>query len=312
MLIPRGYSTMQLNFSVLSEPHIPKSIILIVFFMSIVLVWFVGLGVVKLDHIHLSRVEKLSIDCVIHENSALDPFIVYAPSKSVAETLTQQLCHDPTVARQFSQIRTYWGYKISDSIDFLGKGIADLILAKENLMQAFAAELTYNYVSVAGYPAYTAYFMSLKEKPRLEKAYFLDKKIGLLDYPSSRSGHMLPKGKFKQLGIELENLDIVYVNSHMALRDLLANGQVDIIASYWQQEDSLRFSQNYIAPISSNISGSKWYLKMTQQNPELLCSVQSVLSEHARQQSSSYYNQITIFHACDVLTKVNFTTGGGI
>lgn len=249
---------------------------------------------------------EISSQCKTNGKAVDHNLIIYVPSEVVAKQVSHKLCQDEVVAKQYGNVIVHWGYKLGDSVEFLGKGVADLILAKENIMQAFMAESTYNYQAVLGYSNYTAFFISLKEKPKLKKLYFLDKKIGLLDYPTSRSGHILPKALFKDLELNIDNLDITYANSHEGLRELLASGKVDLIASYWKKGDEKQFSKNYIEPISDPISGSKWYLKMDVDNTDLLCAVQRNLLDLAKENESTYFNHVKLFKSCNtaLLTKV--------
>lgn len=244
---------------------------------------------------------ETSTQCQTVSRDNKNQLIVFTQSKKVAQVLTQNLCADKVVAKQYGSVVGHWGYRTVDSLEFVGKGIADLILAKNNIMDAFKAESTYNYQPVVGFSDYTAFFISSKEKPQITKQYFLDKKIGLLDYPTSRSGHILPKQAFKDLGINIGNLKINYASSHNELRELLANGQVDIIASFWKENDSERFSKNYIAPISSNIAGTRWYLKMQHNNTDLLCAVQSHLMSMSKEQALPYYQNVEPFWYCNTL-----------
>ena len=115
-----------------------------------------------------------------------------------------------------------------------------------------------------------------------------------MDYPSSRSGHIVPKGLLNDLGISEANMDIIYVNSHEALRDLLAAGKVDIISSFWKDIDDQRFSANYITPIKTKVSGSKWYLKMETQNTDLICEIQKTLLQLSSKTQSDYYSQLQL------------------
>lgn len=242
---------------------------------------------------------KTSNECTTSSVHNENKLVIYAPSKKIASDVTISLCDDNVVAKQFGKVVAYWGNKTTDTVDFLGKGIADLILAKENLISVFMAESTYNYQAVVGYPAYTAFFISAKEKPKLTKSYFLDKRIGLLDYPTSRSGYILPKQLFKELDINVSHLAVTYASSHKELRELLSAGKVDIIASYWQESDQQQFSKNYITAISDNISGSRWYLKMQDENTDLLCAVQGELKALAKKQKSLYFNEVQAYWQCD-------------
>lgn len=267
-------------------------------FLVMVAAWSVGKVSVKSDEINFPELIKTSTQCYTTASENRNQLIVFTPSQSVAEKLTESLCLDTVVTKQYGSVKGYWGDSTTESFDFVGKGIADLVLAKNNIMDAFNAELTYNYQSVVGFSDYTAFFISSKEKPRLTKQYFLDKRIGLLDYPTSRSGHILPKKMFKDLNINLANLDITYASSHSELRDLLANGQVDIIASFWKESDAARFSKNYITPLSNKISGSRWYLKMQQNNTDLLCAVQRHILDMSKEQTLSYYKEAQSYWDC--------------
>ncbi|WP_254700774.1 PhnD/SsuA/transferrin family substrate-binding protein [Paraglaciecola mesophila] len=212
----------------------------------------------------------------------------------MASKLLSSLCSSETINRQYGEVTVQWSHNEQEIIQYVGKGIADLALVKENVMLAFAAETTYRYQTVAQYKDYSTYLISLKEKPELTKQYLWGKRLGLLDYPSSRSGHIVPKGMLNDLGISESSMEIIYVNSHEALRDLLAAGKVDIISSFWKDKDEQRFSANYRTPIKTKVSGSKWYLKMETQNTDLICEIQSILQTLAMQTQSDYYSQLQL------------------
>ncbi|WP_193157050.1 MULTISPECIES: substrate-binding domain-containing protein [Pseudoalteromonas] len=276
-----------------------KTSIVTFLFLFLVITWICGQFIVDNDDLHFPVMIETSTECQTTATSNNGQLIVFTQSKKIAKSLTQNLCSDNVVAKQYGSVIGYWGYRTADSFEFVGKGIADLILAKNNIMAAFKAESTYNYQPVVGFADYTAFFISSREKPRLTKEYFLDKRVGLLDYPTSRSGHILPKQTFKELDINLANLDVTYARSHNELRDLLANGQVDIIASFWKESDAQRFSKNYITPLSNNVSGTRWYLKMQQQNTDLLCSVQTHLLAMSKDQALHYYQDVEAYWNCE-------------
>jgi len=275
-----------------------KRLIVTLLCTAIVFMFYLGNSSVDITDEPIPVFMEISNQCKTEGKAVGNNLIIYVPSEVVAKQVSHKLCKDDVVAKQYGNVIVHWGYKLGDSVEFLGKGVADLILAKENIMQAFMAESTYNYQAVLGYSNYTAFFISLQEKPKLNKLYFLDKKIGLLDYPTSRSGHILPKALFKDLDINIDNLDITYANSHEGLRELLASGKVDLIASYWKKGDEKQFSKNYIEPISNPISGSKWYLKMDVDNTDLLCAVQKNLYDLAKENESTYFNHVKLFKSC--------------
>jgi len=271
---------------------------LIVFSLLTAVIWSIGNESQSRSLPRLQNVIELSIACDTKLQSNDETFRVFVTDPGLAKNLLQYLCSNPVLNKQFDKIEVFWSNNEQEMIQFIGKGLADLALVKENIMQAFAAQNTHGYHIVASYRDYAAYLFSMKEKPKIDKEYLWGKRIGLLDYPSSRSGHIIPKTMLKELGMSLETQEIVYANSHQALRELLASGKVDIISSYWHEDDEKQFSKNYITPIKTNVSGSRWYLKMETENTDLLCAVQQTLKEQSDKQSSSYYHSLHLSPDC--------------
>ncbi|ALS97464.1 hypothetical protein AT746_03695 [Lacimicrobium alkaliphilum] len=239
-------------------------------------------------------------ECSTGTNKSSSALILFMNTESVARNLSQALCENQVVGKQFGKVRAFWSHSEAQVLQFVGKGIADLALIKENLLEAVEGESTYGYKMVAAYPDYSAYLIAMREKPLISKEYLLGKRLGLLDYPTSRSGHIIPIQLLKSLNLPLDNMQIAYANSHTELRKLLTSGQVDIISSFWRESDETILSKNYITPIEQAVSGSKWYLKMDTNNIDLFCAVQHTLIDIARNQNSSYFSRLTTEPNCHV------------
>ncbi|MGI2259173.1 PhnD/SsuA/transferrin family substrate-binding protein [Shewanella sp. GXUN23E] len=273
----------------------------IVVFMLLFAAMSLGWGLWQGHQVDLSgqSLVKLSERCSVADALNHDAFVVYIPDEQLADVLLTKLCSNTVIAKQFGAVEVVWGYKVSDALEFLGKGLADLVLTNDNIMQALMGEPTHNYHAILQYPAYSAYLIANKEKPRLEKAYFIDKSLGLLSSPTSRSGHILPKRLLNSLGLNLDTLDIRYASSHAELRTLLASGDVDIISTFWEEQDNQRFSRNYTTRIREEISGGRWYIKLSQQNTDLVCSLQHELTGLS-QALSGYYRDIQPVGDCQL------------
>jgi hypothetical protein len=109
----------------------------------------------------------------------------------------------------------------------------------------------------------------------------------------------VPKTVLHHLGLTDSNVDIIYYSSHKELRRALLAGEVDIISTYWAEEDGETFSKNYIAPLLESVSGMQWYLKMQTQNTDLFCAVQAVVYEIATTHPRPYYKNITLEEGCN-------------
>lgn len=270
----------------------------VLFFAAIVAMWFAGKYSQSEAEYHLPSLIEDSYTCVAGKNVS-EKLTVYMNARSVAPSLGELLCSDPVVQRQYHQVQVYWGGGDVSDINFVGKGIGDLVNTKDNIVQAFDAEKTHGYKRLASYAQYQAYLIGRDEKPELTREYLLGQRIGLLDYPSSRSGHIIPMHLFRELGLREDQITIVYSNSHASLRELLANNQVDMIASYWADEDRARFSENYIQAIGeSDVRGSSWYMKMNGRNTDLYCALQTALGSLAQQQQSTYFGDLNFVEGC--------------
>ena len=228
-----------------------------------------------------------------------DVFSVYVTDGRIAEMAKEKLCSDQTIKRQFGEVKIIIGQSDYDTFRYINHGVVDLALVKSNVVDAFGADQIYGLTKIASHPNYSAFFIALRERPELSKEYLLGKRIGLLDYPSSRSGHIVPKTVMQELGLSASNVDIVYFSSHQELRRALLAGDVDIISSYWAEEDKEKFSRNYATPLLESVSGMQWFLKMQTQNTDLFCAMQSVVHEIAMSHPRPYYKTITLEEGCN-------------
>ena len=239
-----------------------------------------------------------TLTCQTELQNNLDTFSVYVTDGSIANMALERLCDNKIIKRQFGQVRVIVGQSDYDTFRYINHGVVDLALIKRNVVDAFGADQIYGLTLIASHPNYSAFFISQREKPLLEKEYLLGKRIGLLDYPSSRSGHIVPKTILQNLGLTENNVDIVYFNSHKDLRRALLAGEVDIISSYWAEEDAQILSKNYATPLLKSVSGMQWFLKMQMQNTDLLCAMQSVVKDIADSHARPYYKTLVLVNGC--------------
>ncbi|RDV24060.1 hypothetical protein DXV75_15970 [Alteromonas aestuariivivens] len=274
----------------------PSLLLIVVLLMAL----FVGIGFGK-TYVPLTEIPPMTdkvLSCPKPLSANADVFDVYLTESSVAEMALERLCADPVVQRQYGDVNVFVGHNDYDTFRHINHGISDFALVKGNVMAAFAADKSYGYEVIASYPDYSAYFISMKEKPLLSKEYLLGKRIGLLDYTSSRSGHILPKTVLKSLGLNESNTTLKYYNSHQELRRALLAGEVDIISSYWGKGDEARLSANYITTLAESVSGMRWYLKMDTRNTDLRCAAQSVVKSISNHHPRNYYQHVELQPGC--------------
>lgn len=231
-----------------------------------------------------------------------DALVVTVQIENMARELMTQLCANETVSKQFGEVRAHWMPNEREMLDFVGKGLVDLALVKDNFINAFNSDEVYGYKEVAGYKRYSAFFIGLREKPELNKEYLLGKRIGILDYASSRSGHIAPMKLLKDLDLDKQQINLVYAKNHQQLRQLLESGSVDIISSYWSDADEQRFNIEYRTALLAEIEGNKWYMKEADKNTALKCAIQQELALLAKQ-DRGYYRHLTLTQPCTGLSS---------
>ncbi|MBO1254548.1 hypothetical protein J3L16_02470 [Alteromonas sp. 5E99-2] len=233
--------------------------------------------------------EKKKITCPAQISNNSDELIVFVTDASMGLEAMKHFCQSKSIAKQYGNISLIIGQSDYDTFKYINYGIADLALMKDHIANAFNASAAFGLQQIGSYSDYQAFFIAKQEKPELVKEYFLDKKIGLLDYPSSRSGHIAPKSAFQSLNLNENALSLYYYNSHSELREKLISGEVDVIASYWSENDSNQLSKSYITEIKQTYSGVRWYLKNADKNPDLLCAIQNAVEKAGKAIPSSYY-----------------------
>ncbi len=249
-----------------------------------------------IDQVEPQTAHVLTCDSPLSNNK--DVFKVYLTEVSVANMAINALCENTVIKRQFGNVSITIGQNDYDTYRYINHGVSDLALVNSNVVDAFNADRIYGYETIAAHPDYSAYFIALKEKPVLTKEYLLGKRIGILDYPSSRSGHIVPKTVLQGLGLNETNVKLQYYNSHQDLRRALLAGEVDIISSYWGKGDEEILSRNYITPLEKQVSGMRWYLKMETRNTDLRCAMQAVIRDIAGRHPRAYYQTVDIFGEC--------------
>ena len=238
------------------------------------------------------------LSCKTGFDTNQDVFTVYVTDISIANMALPRLCNNTVIKKQYGQVSVIIGQNDYDTFRYINHGIIDLALVKNNVVEAFGAEQIYGLTMIAKHPNYSAYFIALREKPILSKEYLLGKRIGLLDYPSSRSGYIVPKTIIQKMGLNEQNVVIKYYNSHKELRRGLLAGEVDIISSYWADSDNDTFSKNYTTPLIDSVSGMRWYIKMQMQNTDLMCAVQTVIKQIVNEHPRQYYKNVILTEGC--------------
>ena len=140
-----------------------KAFLGILFTLLMLIVWLHGRTFQQVDQFDLPNIITNSITCKTQSSNNQDAFIAFITDRGMAEDLLHSLCNNNVINRQFGEVAVQWSHSEQETIQYVGKGIADLALVKENVMQAFATPSTHGYKVLAHYRDYATYLISLKE-----------------------------------------------------------------------------------------------------------------------------------------------------
>ena len=250
------------------------------------------------DILEIKRIKLTDYSCEVVGSLSNDRFVILVSSWDWGKNLSNTLCNNESFSKQFGEVYAHWGYTHNDFFKSLYSGDADLAFIRPQQMDTFNIQDTYGYIKIAEYRSYKSFFISRKEMPKLSQSYFLNKRIGLLSKKTSRSGFILPLQKLKELGVDIDELDIIYASSHYQLRELIKKGDVDIIASYWGEDDTSWSEEKYAVNISPDTSGSAWYIKSDKKNQPLNCILMDTLKEWSKTLTNKYFKDIAFMDVC--------------
>lgn len=197
---------------------------------------------------------------------------------SQAQILKDSFC-DSSLISSNSGTAIDWGLDDLTIIDRMRSGEVDIVFGRPHLRHDKIVKELNEYEVLAQYNVFTSYFIS-KIDFELSKRGLIGKNIGIMEDKSSRSGHLTPVKALQTLGIQPADIKMIYAKSHLELRELLSDGQVDIIGSYWNDKDKLAHPTIYSKPIKDGIESNQWLIRGSLVGSSLSCLTQQILIEH--------------------------------
>ena len=223
-------------------------------------------------------------------------FSIYALHYHSAKQLSDLLCEDPRVSKRVGQVEAQWRHQNITDLEILQNNKYDLLIAHSSYIERAEVQDITGYKILASYEPYMSYLIALKgEKIALSSKYFTGKRIGLRDNPLSQSGHILPLQALREAGIEKELFEIKYFKEHSQLREALIAGEVDIIGSYWTENENKRYGDLQRFELKS-AKPSNWYYLPA--HKDVICAVSDALSKLKEGSENSYYRSLSIQPIC--------------
>jgi hypothetical protein len=172
--------------------------------------------------------------------------------------LADRLCVNPMIAARYGAVEVTWMLREQLDLRAIVDQTYELVLAKPELLKRVTETRT-GYVPLASYQEYVSQLIAIDTKPELSSAYFVGKRLGMVDDPNSVSGYQVPKAALQQAQIDESSIVIRFYKSHAELHRALFTKQVDVIASY----SAAYFGDERLThqlDLRRGLTGLQWYL----------------------------------------------------
>lgn len=226
-------------------------------------------------------------------------FKMFVLSESQAVQYSNSLCNNSAIQQHYSKVQAIWQRRDIDILRVIFDQPFDLMIAKPELVERPEIDLYETYIPIAEYLDYTSRFISLESPPQLTEEYLREKKLGLLYNPTSISGHKVPRETIKNSGLNENDINIQYYNSHFDLYRALIDGEVNIIGTGLVLSSSqLGARTHYTLPIKGGLKSPRWYLHPSLSHTELHCQIFSILKTKSEESEIIFEQSLMPIETC--------------
>ncbi len=224
---------------------------------------------------------------------------LYVFHRGNAYYLSDALCENKIIQKLYKTVSFHWQRGELNNLSVLQNRTYQLLIDKPGKIEMPLVSDVAPYEAIARYKQYKAFLIGHSEMPVLSLEYLSQKKIALLDKFTSQSGHIIPKKVFREAHIDEKLLNIVYKKSHSQLRDALESGEVDIIASYWNDKfDDQHLNKDYVLELQSDITPTQWYLDKELLNSPVHCVLLNEIKAISQKSNNQYFNKLVVLKEC--------------
>jgi hypothetical protein len=225
--------------------------------------------------------------------------LAYGPGQAMR--LVNALCRDPAVQSRYREVHATWRREHIDESKVVFDQQFDLLAAKPESIEREDLSIVNSYVPIARYADNTSRFVSLRSKPELTQQYFDGKRLGLIESPQSVSGHLLPRQRLRNAGIDASRMTLLYFGDHIQLYRALIEGDVDVIGSGIElPADSADRPRHFVLPLQTGLAGPRWYLHPRLLDTQLHCAISDALYAGAMSTPFGYERSMKVLRPCSL------------
>lgn len=234
--------------------------------------------------------------CVADGPEVRSPLRIYVLNHDDAERFLVALCGHPELKRRHDGIEVVWQHELAERYLAL-QGQFHVIAASPAVIESSPLG-TAALEPIAAYPDYEVIWLGRFPDQGLIPDALGTMRIGLRASPLSVSGRVVPEAQLRSLGADPRSLDIRLYRRHSELRNALLNGDVDLIATFWDEfsEDSelSHFDRQFL----DRAKGIHWYIDRSLVGSPIHCLVEEVIRDRAKGQDSPYFARLELIRPC--------------
>ncbi|MCD2452398.1 hypothetical protein GO003_018590 [Methylicorpusculum oleiharenae] len=247
--------------------------------LSVFIFWISTLFSIPNFRIDSCTVAKFYCEKYIQNGYPQYPKIkIFVPSSFIADDLCDRFSSNAALTKNFSSVHAEWNLSALELGQSIFEQRFDLLEVRPDDIDI----INTGYQKIAYFPPYEAYLISIHSMPELNAAYLMGKTLGLLQNINSRSGYRVPINLISKI-IDPKELTIKRYGSHEELRKALENSEVDLIGSFWGENDIKGRPSWHALEIIKIPNGMSWFLtKRLFDNQEVRCEIINHLEFLAR------------------------------
>ncbi|GEM_PF-3305775 len=167
--------------------------------------------------------------CLTNNTQTNESLNLYIPTNYNSQKLAENLCSNSEIAKSYHQVIINWQPRKHIGSETILAQAYDLIWLRDYRMQGLAPDYKSIYQPLVELASYDIQWYSHSAILSLDKSFFAQKKIGLIDDPASLSTYQLPLTQLRQMNVD--ESQIMYCANYQSLIQKFLNHQLDIIPS---------------------------------------------------------------------------------
>lgn len=196
--------------------------------------------------------------CLTNNNQSSTSFNLYIPTNYHSQQLAESLCNNTEISKHYHQVTINWQPRKHIGSETILTQTYDLIWLRDYRLQGLAPDYQSIYQPLVELPSYDIHWYSHSAIARLDKTFFAQKKIGLIDDPASLSTYQLPLTQLRQLNVD--ESQIVYCANYQSLVQKFLNQQLDVIPSISSVSALKDWPSTQQVVLAQNRPMGNWYV----------------------------------------------------